>query len=71
MFWGTWQHFDPPCLQGASDAGSDAAEKGDNKDKPSPFEEDKGRELSQAEGEDKANGRGLANGMEADCKDFK
>nr|XP_023690481.1 pumilio homolog 2 [Paramormyrops kingsleyae] len=55
---------------GASDAGSDAAEKGDNKDKPSPFEEDKGRELSQAEGEDVANGRGLANGMEADCKDF-
>uniref|UniRef100_A0A8C9TWA4 Pumilio RNA binding family member 2 n=1 Tax=Scleropages formosus TaxID=113540 RepID=A0A8C9TWA4_SCLFO len=52
--------------------GPDGTEKVDPKDKPSPFEEDKSREMSQGEGDDvsKANSRGLPNGMEGDCKDF-
>uniref|UniRef100_A0A8C9W0I6 Pumilio RNA binding family member 2 n=1 Tax=Scleropages formosus TaxID=113540 RepID=A0A8C9W0I6_SCLFO len=57
---------------GGGDGGPDGTEKVDPKDKPSPFEEDKSREMSQGEGDDvsKANSRGLPNGMEGDCKDF-
>lgn len=59
--------------QGARDAETDGPEKGDQKGKASPFEEDKNRDLKQGDDEDvtKINGRGLPNGMDADCKDFK
>ncbi|XP_062429157.1 pumilio homolog 2 isoform X8 [Rhea pennata] len=57
---------------GTRDAETDGPEKGDQKGKASPFEEDKNRDLKQGDDEDvtKINGRGLPNGMEADCKDF-
>ncbi|KAM6123362.1 pumilio homolog 2 isoform 5-T6 [Pterocles gutturalis] len=57
---------------GTRDAETDGPEKGDQKGKASPFEEDKNRELKQGDDEDvtKINGRGLPNGMDADCKDF-
>lgn len=48
-------------------------EKSDAKEKVSPFEEDKSPEMKVGEESDpaKANGRGLLNGMDRDCKDFK
>ncbi|XP_074847421.1 pumilio homolog 2 isoform X2 [Carettochelys insculpta] len=57
---------------GTRDAETDGPEKGDQKGKSSPFEEDKNRDLKQGDDEDvtKINGRGLPNGMDADCKDF-
>ncbi|XP_025900682.1 pumilio homolog 2 isoform X6 [Nothoprocta perdicaria] len=57
---------------GTRDAETDGPEKGDQKGKASPFEEDKSRDLKQGDDEDvtKINGRGLPNGMDADCKDF-
>ncbi|XP_010285512.1 PREDICTED: pumilio homolog 2 isoform X3 [Phaethon lepturus] len=57
---------------GTRDAETDGPEKGDQKGKASPFEEDKNRDLKQGDDEDvtKINGRGLQNGMDADCKDF-
>lgn len=59
-------------LQGTRDAEADGAEKGVEKGKASPFEEDQNRDLKQGDEEDsKINGRGLPNGMDADCKDFK
>ncbi|XP_040848814.1 pumilio homolog 2 isoform X7 [Ochotona curzoniae] len=56
---------------GTRDAEADGAEKGVEKGKASPFEEDQNRDLKQGDEEDsKINGRGLPNGMDADCKDF-
>ncbi|XP_050806614.1 pumilio homolog 2 isoform X7 [Gopherus flavomarginatus] len=57
---------------GTRDAETDGPEKGDQKGKASPFEQDKNRDLKQGDDEDvtKINGRGLPNGMDADCKDF-
>ncbi|XP_043366131.1 pumilio homolog 2 isoform X9 [Dermochelys coriacea] len=57
---------------GTRDAETDGPEKGDQKGKASPFEEDKNRDLKQGDDEDvtKINVRGLPNGMDADCKDF-
>ncbi|XP_060042615.1 pumilio homolog 2 isoform X23 [Erinaceus europaeus] len=56
---------------GTRDAEADGSEKGDQKGKASPFEEDQNRDLQQGDDEDsKINGRGLPNGMDADCKDF-
>ncbi|XP_072858196.2 pumilio homolog 2 isoform X15 [Pogona vitticeps] len=57
---------------GTREAETDGPEKGDQKGKASPFEEDKSRELKQGDDDDvaKINGRGLPNGMDADCKDF-
>ncbi|XP_028928042.1 pumilio homolog 2 isoform X5 [Ornithorhynchus anatinus] len=57
---------------GTRDAETDGPEKGDQKGKASPFEEDKNRDLKQGDDDDvsKINGRGLPNGMDADCKDF-
>lgn len=60
-------------LQGTREPETDGPEKGDQKGKSSPFEEDKNRDLKQGDDDDvtKINGRGLPNGMDADCKDFK
>ncbi|XP_030627119.1 pumilio homolog 2 isoform X4 [Chanos chanos] len=57
---------------GGGDTDPDGREKGDPKDKASPFEEDKSPEMKVGEENDasKANGRGLLNGMDRDCKDF-
>ncbi|XP_053443469.1 pumilio homolog 2 isoform X2 [Nycticebus coucang] len=56
---------------GSRDAETDGPEKGDQKGKASPFEEDQNRDLKQGDDDDsKINGRGLPNGMDADCKDF-
>ncbi|XP_006835319.1 PREDICTED: pumilio homolog 2 isoform X3 [Chrysochloris asiatica] len=56
---------------GTRDAETDGPEKGDQKGKASPFEEDPNRDLKQGDDDDsKINGRGLPNGMDADCKDF-
>ncbi|XP_032998835.1 pumilio homolog 2 isoform X20 [Lacerta agilis] len=58
---------------GTREAETDGPEKGDQKGKASPFEEDKNRDLKQGDDDDdvtKINGRGLPNGMDADCKDF-
>ncbi|KAL8172926.1 UNVERIFIED_CONTAM: Pumilio 2, partial [Gekko kuhli] len=57
---------------GAREPETDGPEKGDQKGKSSPFEEDKNRDLKQGDDDDvtKINGRGLPNGMDADCKDF-
>ncbi|XP_048209323.1 pumilio homolog 2 isoform X3 [Perognathus longimembris pacificus] len=56
---------------GNRDAETDGPEKGDQKGKASPFEEDQNRDLKQGDDDDsKINGRGLPNGMDADCKDF-
>uniref|UniRef100_A0A8C7HNH1 Pumilio RNA binding family member 2 n=1 Tax=Oncorhynchus kisutch TaxID=8019 RepID=A0A8C7HNH1_ONCKI len=51
------------------DVDTDRREKGDAQDKTSPFEEDKSTEMKVGE-ENDANGRGLLNGMDRDCKDF-
>lgn len=60
-------------IQGGGDADQDGREKGDAQEKMSPFEEDKSPEMKVGEESDpaKANGRGLLNGMDRDCKDFK
>ncbi|XP_038173926.1 pumilio homolog 2 isoform X13 [Arvicola amphibius] len=55
---------------GTRDAETDGPEKGDQKGKASPFEEDQNRDLKQDDEDSKINGRGLPNGMDADCKDF-
>ncbi|XP_052042095.1 pumilio homolog 2 isoform X7 [Apodemus sylvaticus] len=55
---------------GTRDAETDGPEKGDQKGKASPFEEDQNRDLTQDEEDSKINGRALPNGMDADCKDF-
>uniref|UniRef100_A0A8D1TQ34 PUM-HD domain-containing protein n=1 Tax=Sus scrofa TaxID=9823 RepID=A0A8D1TQ34_PIG len=56
---------------GTRDAETDGPEKGDQKGKASPFEEEQNRDLKQGDDDDsKINGRGLPNGMDADCKDF-
>ncbi|XP_051510654.1 pumilio homolog 2-like isoform X4 [Myxocyprinus asiaticus] len=57
---------------GGGDTDSDGREKGDPKEKASPFEEDKSPEMKVGEEGDasKANARGLLNGMDRDCKDF-
>nr|XP_045004783.1 pumilio homolog 2 isoform X8 [Jaculus jaculus] len=56
---------------GTRDAETDGPEKGDQKGKASPFEEDQNRDLKQGDDNDsKITGRGLPNGMDADCKDF-
>uniref|UniRef100_A0A8C8LNM7 PUM-HD domain-containing protein n=1 Tax=Oncorhynchus tshawytscha TaxID=74940 RepID=A0A8C8LNM7_ONCTS len=55
---------------GGVDVDTDRREKGDAQDKTSPFEEDKSPEMKVGE-ENDANGRGLLNGMDRDCKDFK
>ncbi|XP_072305812.1 uncharacterized protein [Eucyclogobius newberryi] len=54
------------------DGNQDGREKNDVPEKVSPFEEDKSLEQKAAEEADpaKANGRGLLNGMDRDCKDF-
>ncbi|OBS82784.1 hypothetical protein A6R68_23227, partial [Neotoma lepida] len=57
-------------LGGTRDAETDGPEKGDQKGKASPFEEDQNRDLKQDDEDSKINGRGLPNGMDADCKDF-
>uniref|UniRef100_A0A3Q3C3T6 Pumilio RNA-binding family member 2 n=1 Tax=Haplochromis burtoni TaxID=8153 RepID=A0A3Q3C3T6_HAPBU len=58
--------------QGAGDADQDGREKIDAQEKVSPFEDDKSPEMKVGEESDptKANGRGLLNGMDRDCKDF-
>uniref|UniRef100_A0A667Y099 Pumilio RNA binding family member 2 n=1 Tax=Myripristis murdjan TaxID=586833 RepID=A0A667Y099_9TELE len=57
---------------GGADTDQDGREKNDTQEKASPFEEDKNPELKVGEESDasKANGRGLLNGMDRDCKDF-
>ncbi|RXM27949.1 Pumilio-like 2 [Acipenser ruthenus] len=55
---------------GAGDAESGGNEKGDQKGNSSLYEEDKSREMKQGDDVPKANGRGLPNGMDADCKEF-
>uniref|UniRef100_A0A8C7LJ66 PUM-HD domain-containing protein n=1 Tax=Oncorhynchus mykiss TaxID=8022 RepID=A0A8C7LJ66_ONCMY len=57
---------------GGGDADPDGREKGNAQDQTSPFEEDKSPEMKVGEESDaaKANGRGLLNGMDRDCKDF-
>uniref|UniRef100_A0A673GH71 Pumilio homolog 2-like n=1 Tax=Sinocyclocheilus rhinocerous TaxID=307959 RepID=A0A673GH71_9TELE len=57
---------------GGADADPDGREKGDSKEKASPFEEDKSPEMQVGDEGDasKANSRGLLNGMDRDCKDF-
>uniref|UniRef100_A0ACB8GDQ2 Pumilio 2 n=1 Tax=Sphaerodactylus townsendi TaxID=933632 RepID=A0ACB8GDQ2_9SAUR len=57
---------------GVREPETDGPEKADQKGKSSPFEEDKNRDLKQGDDDDvtKINGRGLPNGMDADCKDF-
>jgi len=48
-------------------------EKSDSKEKALPFEEDKSPEMKVGDEGDAsiANARGLLNGMDRDCKDFK
>uniref|UniRef100_A0A8C2CIS4 Pumilio RNA-binding family member 2 n=1 Tax=Cyprinus carpio TaxID=7962 RepID=A0A8C2CIS4_CYPCA len=55
-----------------TDADPDGMEKGDPKEKASPFEDDKSPEMKVGDEGDasKANSRGLLNGMDRDCKDF-
>ncbi|XP_059369249.1 pumilio homolog 2-like isoform X5 [Carassius carassius] len=57
---------------GGADADPDGREKGDSKEKASPFDEDKSPEMKLGDEGDasKANSRGLLNGMDRDCKDF-
>uniref|UniRef100_A0A671W774 PUM-HD domain-containing protein n=1 Tax=Sparus aurata TaxID=8175 RepID=A0A671W774_SPAAU len=58
--------------EGGGDVDQDGREKSDAQEKVSPFEEDKSPEMKVGEESDptKANGRGLLNGMDRDCKDF-
>uniref|UniRef100_A0A671NDN6 PUM-HD domain-containing protein n=1 Tax=Sinocyclocheilus anshuiensis TaxID=1608454 RepID=A0A671NDN6_9TELE len=57
---------------GYGGADPDGREKGDSKEKTSPFEEDKSPEMTVGDEGDaiKANSRGLLNGMDRDIKDF-
>ncbi|XP_073789070.1 pumilio homolog 2 isoform X2 [Danio rerio] len=57
---------------GEADADPDGREKGESKEKSSPFEENKSPEMKVGDEGDtsKANARGLLNGMDRDCKDF-
>uniref|UniRef100_A0AAQ4R807 PUM-HD domain-containing protein n=1 Tax=Gasterosteus aculeatus aculeatus TaxID=481459 RepID=A0AAQ4R807_GASAC len=57
---------------GGGDVDQDGREKIDVQEKVSPYEEDKSPEMKVGDENDpaKANGRGLLNGMERDCKDF-
>ncbi|XP_068136306.1 pumilio homolog 2 [Hyperolius riggenbachi] len=57
---------------GARDCDLDGPDKVEQKGKASPFEEEKKRDLISADGDEipKLNGRGLPNGIDADCKDF-
>ncbi|KAF3849992.1 hypothetical protein F7725_019711 [Dissostichus mawsoni] len=56
---------------GGADVDQDGREKIDVQEKVSPFEEDKSPEKVGDENDPaKANGRGLLNGMDRDCKDF-
>lgn len=61
------------CLKGGGDVDQDGREKIDVQEKVSPYEEDKSPEMKVGDENDpaKANGRGLLNGMERDCKDFQ
>lgn len=58
-------------IQGGGDADQDGREKNDAQEKVSPFEEDKSPEVGEENDPSKSNGRGLLNGMDRDCKDFK
>jgi len=59
-------------LQGGGDTDQDGREKSDAQEKVLPFEENKSPEKVGEDGDPaKANGRGLLNGMDRDCKDFK
>ncbi|KAM3932374.1 pumilio homolog 2 isoform 1-T1 [Leptodactylus fuscus] len=67
--------LDPRFRKGAygtRDCDLDGPEKSEQKGKVSPFEEEKKRDLMSADGDDvsKLNGRGLPNGIDADCKEF-
>ncbi|XP_075940422.1 pumilio homolog 2 isoform X2 [Anarhichas minor] len=57
---------------GGGDVDQDGREKIDVQEKVSPYEEDKSPEMKVGDENDpaKANGRGLLNGMDRDCKDF-
>ncbi|XP_063771398.1 pumilio homolog 2 isoform X3 [Pseudophryne corroboree] len=57
---------------GARDCELDGPEKGEQKGKAPSFEEEKKWDLISADGDEvsKLNGRGLPNGIDADCKDF-
>ncbi|XP_028653234.2 pumilio homolog 2-like isoform X7 [Erpetoichthys calabaricus] len=57
---------------GVGGSEAEGVEKGEQKGKASPFEEDKSRESKPSENDDltKANGMVLPNGLAADCKDF-
>ncbi|XP_056336852.1 pumilio homolog 2-like isoform X1 [Danio aesculapii] len=57
---------------GEADADPDGREKGESKEKSSPFEENKSSEVKVGDEGDtsKANARGLLNGLDRDCKDF-
>eukprot|EP00066_Takifugu_rubripes_P021267 XP_011610533.1 PREDICTED: pumilio homolog 2 isoform X3 [Takifugu rubripes] len=55
---------------GTGDGAPDGREKSDAQEKVSPFEEDKNQEVGEENDPAKANGRGLLNGMDRDCKDF-
>lgn len=61
------------CIQGGGDVDQDGREKIDVQEKVSPYEVDKSPEMKVGDENDpaKANGRGLHNGMDRDCKDFK
>uniref|UniRef100_A0A8C3ARD0 Pumilio RNA binding family member 2 n=1 Tax=Cyclopterus lumpus TaxID=8103 RepID=A0A8C3ARD0_CYCLU len=60
------------CIQGGGDVDQDGREKIDVQEKVSPYEVDKSPEMKVGDENDpaKANGRGLLNGMDRDCKDF-
>lgn len=70
---GTFSYLIFVWIQGGGDVDQDGREKSDAQEKVSPFEEDKSPEMKVGEESDptKANGRGLLNGMDRDCKDFK
>ncbi|XP_043923495.1 pumilio homolog 2 isoform X3 [Protopterus annectens] len=57
---------------GAGETDTDSHEKRNKKVKSPPFEEDKNREHKKVDDDDcsKTNGRGLPNGMDAECKEF-
>ncbi|MEQ2164101.1 hypothetical protein GOODEAATRI_003097 [Goodea atripinnis] len=58
--------------QGGGDTDQDGRDKSDVQENVSPFEEDKNPEMKVGEDDPaKTNGRGLLNGMDRDCKDFK
>uniref|UniRef100_A0A672RQQ9 Pumilio RNA binding family member 2 n=1 Tax=Sinocyclocheilus grahami TaxID=75366 RepID=A0A672RQQ9_SINGR len=69
--WGS-SHMPIKTQKKVTDADPDGREKGDSKEKTSPFEEDKSPEMTVGDEGDaiKANSRGLLNGMDRDSKDF-